>query len=125
MGSPRSSDKKNQVYFLARYLCGNNFSYQTETIICSQSWKVGKQEIALKNKPVVSVKVISLLMLLKIKLQLSVMQLSDKTSFDGFFYLNLMICKLFRAKNDFQLNPEPDYWLGFAYCCTLATIGST
>ena len=73
----------------------------------------------LKSKPVVSVKVISLLMLLKIKLQLSVMQLSDKTSFDGFFYLNLMICKLFRAKNDFQLNPEPDDWLGFAYCCKM------
>ena len=64
--------------------CGNNFSYQTEINLFSksESWKARN---CAKNKPVVSVKVISLLMLLKIKLQLSVMQLSDKTSFDVSF----------------------------------------
>ena len=85
MGSPRrSSDEKNRVYFLARYFCGNNFSYQTEINLVSMMESLKN---CAKNKPVVSVKVISLLMLLKIKLQLSVMQLSDKTSFDGFFFI--------------------------------------
>ena len=45
--------------------------------------KIESLRIGTKNKPVVSVKVISLLLVLKIELQLSVIQSSDKTFFDG------------------------------------------